>query len=95
MGIDTETVKKVANLARINVTEEELLPLSNELSKILEFMQQLNSVDIEKVEALTSVTPMELTLREDIVDDGNKSKEILMNAPLKNDGFFAVPKVIE
>ena len=95
MVIDSKTVKRVANLARIRVTEEELEPLSNELSSILEFMQQLNSVDINNVEPLTSVTPMDLNLREDVIDDGEKPDQILINAPNQSQGFFAVPKVIE
>ena len=95
MAIDTETVKHVANLARINITDEELVPLSEELSTILKFMEQLNSVDVDGIEPLTSVTPMALNLRDDIVDDGEKPKQILMNAPNKREGFFTVPKVIE
>ena len=93
--IDKETVKRVANLARIRVTEKELGPLSSELSTILKFMQQLNDVDVSNVEPLTSVTPMNLNLRNDIVNDGDKTSEILLNAPAQSDGFFAVPKVIE
>lgn len=95
MAIDTDTVKRVANLARIHVTEEELSPLSDELSTILDFMEQLKLVDVNNVEPLTSVTPMDLNLREDVVTDGNKSGQILMNAPNQIEGFFAVPKVIE
>ena len=95
MVIDAATVKRVANLARIHITEEELIPLSKELSSILEFMQQLSAVNVKDVEPLTSVTPMDLFLREDIVNDGEKTKQILMNAPGQSDGFFAVPKVIE
>ena len=95
MAIDTETVKRVANLARIDVTEEELAPLANELSSILDFMQQLNEVNVTNINPLTSVTPMELQLREDIVTEGNNSAEILMNAPNRSEGFFTVPKVIE
>ena len=95
MGIDSKTVKRVANLARIHVTNEELEPLANELSTIIEFMQQLNAVDVSDVEPLTSVTPMELNLREDIVTDGKKPNEILMNSVNHKDGFFSVPKVIE
>ena len=73
MAIDSKTVKRVANLARIHVTDEELEPLSMELSSILEFMQQLNAVDVSDVEPLTSVTPMNLNLRDDIVTDGKKT----------------------
>lgn len=95
MTIDIETVKRVANLARIHVTDEELEPFSTELSTILEFMQQLNEVDISNIEPLTSVTPMELNLRDDIVTDGKKPHEILMNSVKQKEGFFAVPKMIE
>jgi aspartyl-tRNA(Asn)/glutamyl-tRNA(Gln) amidotransferase subunit C len=95
MVINIETVQRVANLARIHVTRDELIPLSAELSNILEFMQQLNAVDVEGVLPLTSVTPMELNLRADNVTDGGKVVEILMNAPKHSEGFFAVPKVIE
>jgi aspartyl-tRNA(Asn)/glutamyl-tRNA(Gln) amidotransferase subunit C len=95
MTIDIETVQRVANLARINVTQNELSPLSKELSNILEFMKQLNAVDVKDVAPLTSVTPTELNLRIDNVDDGEKVKDILLNAPQHSQGFFAVPKVIE
>tara|TARA_A100001015_G_C15024470_1_gene729701 strand:+ start:2252 stop:2539 length:288 start_codon:yes stop_codon:yes gene_type:complete len=95
MAIDTKTVKRVADLARIHVTSEELAPLSEELTTILEFMEQLNQVDVDNIDPLTSVTPMDLSLREDIVNDGEKASEILMNAPKKIGEFFAVPKVIE
>ena len=95
MTIDTNTVKRVANLARIQIEDDELDSLATELSTILEFMQQLNSVDINNVEPLTSVTPMDLNLREDVIDDGEKPDQILINAPNQSQGFFAVPKVIE
>ena len=95
MAIDIDTVKRVANLARIQVTDEELEPLSMELSSILEFMQQLNAVDVRDVEPLTSVTPMNLNLRDDIVTDGKKPHQILMNSAKHKEGFFAVPKMIE
>ena len=95
MTIDIETVQRVANLARIHVTQNELLPLSKELSNILEFMKQLNVVDVSNIKPLTSVTPMELNLRSDNVDDGGKVADILMNAPVHSEGFFTVPKVIE
>ena len=95
MSIDIETVQRVANLARINFAQDELLSLSKELSNILEFMKQLNAVDVENVVPLTSVTPMELNLRNDNVNDGGKVNDILLNAPKHSEGFFAVPKVIE
>ena len=95
MTINIETVQRVANLARIHLTQDELVPISKELSTILKFMEQLNEVDVENIVPLTSVTPMELNLREDHVDDGGKVDEILLNAPKQSEGFFAVPKMIE
>jgi aspartyl-tRNA(Asn)/glutamyl-tRNA(Gln) amidotransferase subunit C len=95
MSIDIDAARKIANLARIETKDEDLESLSKELSKMLEFMQQLNSADISKVLPMTSVTPMFLSLRTDEVTDGDKQKEILMNAPHQSEDFFAVPKVIE
>lgn len=95
MSIDVKTVKRIANLARIQITDQEMVPLSDELSTILKFMEQLNDVNVDDTEPLTSVTPMELNLREDTITDGEKANQILLNAPNHIEGFFAVPKVIE
>ena len=95
MSIDEETAAKVAKLARIAVDKEALPALAKELSHILGFMEQLNEVDIEGVEPMTSVTPMRLKRREDIVTDGDQQEKILKNAPDAREGFFAVPKVVE
>jgi len=95
MSIDKETARKVAHLARIEVAEEALEPLAGALSNILDFMEQLNEVDIEGVEPMTSVTPMDLKKREDVVTDGGYPDRILANAPDTREGFFAVPKVVE
>jgi aspartyl-tRNA(Asn)/glutamyl-tRNA(Gln) amidotransferase subunit C len=95
MSIDKETARKVAHLARIEVAEEALEPLAGALSNILDFMEQLNEVDIEGVEPMTSVTPMALKRREDMVNDGGYPERILGNAPDTREGFFAVPKVVE
>ena len=95
MSIDTKTARKVAHLARIEVAEEALPPLADALSNILAFMEQLNEVDIEGVEPMTSVTPMALKRREDVVTDGGYQAKILANAPDTREGFFAVPKVVE
>lgn len=95
MSIGIDAARKIANLARIETKDEDLESLSKELSKMLEFMQQLNSADISKVLPMTSVTPMFISLRTDEVTDGDKQKEILMNAPHQSEDFFAVPKVIE
>ena len=95
MSIDIETAKKVAHLARIAFDEKDLPALAGELSNILTFMGQLNEVDVEGVEPMTSVTPMRLKRREDVVTDGDYQEKILSNAPDAREGFFAVPKVVE
>lgn len=95
MSIDTDTARKVAHLARIAVDEEDLPALAGELSHILTFMEQLNEVDVEGVEPMTSVTPMRLKRRDDVVTDGGYQDQILSNAPDAREGFFAVPKVVE
>ena len=95
MSIDKDTARRAAHLARIEVAEEELDHLAQELSGILDFMVQLNEVDIEGVEPMTSVTAMRLKRREDVVTDGNIQAKILSNAPDAREGFFAVPKVME
>lgn len=95
MSIDIKTAKKVAHLARIEVAEAALPPLADALSNILAFMEQLNEVDIEGVEPMSSVTPMALKRRQDVVTDGGYPEQILSNAPDTREGFFAVPKVVE
>mgnify|MGYP006289260833 CR=1 FL=1 len=95
MSIDLETAAHVANLARIRVDDEALPALAEEFNRILGFIEQLNEVDIEGVEPMTSVTPMRLKRREDIVTDGEMQHKILSNAPDAREGFFAVPKVVE
>ncbi|ALG89615.1 MAG: Asp-tRNA(Asn)/Glu-tRNA(Gln) amidotransferase subunit GatC [Pseudomonadota bacterium] len=95
MSIDIDTARRVAHLARISVDENDLPALAGELSQILTFMEQLNEVDIDGVEPMTSVTPMRLKRREDVVTDGNMQDKILSNAPDAREGFFAVPKVVE
>ncbi len=95
MSIDKDTARKVAHLARIAVKEEDLPKLAGELSAVLAFMEQLNEVDVTGIEPMTSVTPMRLKRREDVVTDGNIQAQILKNAPDAREGFFAVPKVVE
>ena len=95
MSIDIDTARKVAHLARIRVPEDHLPELAQELSSILTFMEQLNEVDVEGVEPMTSVTPMRLKRRTDGVTDGGYPEKILSNAPDAREGFFAVPKVVE
>ena len=93
--IDLTTARKVAHLARIAVPDDRLPALAQELSGILTFMEQLNELDVDGVEPMTSVTPMRLKRRADGVTDGNIQSKILSNAPDAREGFFAVPKVVE
>lgn len=93
--IDKDTARKVAHLARIRVEEENLPKLAEQLSGILSFMEQLNEVDVEGIEPMTSVTPMRLKRRVDVVTDGDQQDAVLKNAPDAREGFFAVPKVVE
>ncbi|MGB5870613.1 MAG: Asp-tRNA(Asn)/Glu-tRNA(Gln) amidotransferase subunit GatC [Albidovulum sp.] len=95
MSIDIDTARRVAHLARIAVKEDDLPALAGELTGIVNFMEQLNEVDVEGVEPMTSVTPMRLKRRADVVTDGDIQAQILKNAPDAREGFFAVPKVVE
>ena len=95
MSVDKITVSKVARLARIAVPEERLEPMAKELNTILAWIEQLNEVDVEGVEPMTTPVAMELPLREDAVTDGNIRDQVLANAPRSEDGFFVVPKVVE
>ncbi len=95
MSIDTDTARRVAKLARIKVEEADLPELANEFSAILGFIEQLNEVDVDGVEPMTSVTPQRLKRREDVVTDGDQPDAVLKNAPDAREGFFAVPKVVE
>lgn len=95
MSITEDQARKVAHLARIAVDDSALPILARELSGILQFMEQLNEVDVEDVEPMTSVTPMRLKCRDDVVTTGGMARQILSNAPDAREGFFAVPKVVE
>ena len=95
MSIDIETARRVAKLARIAVPEAELPELANEFSAILGFIEQLNEVDVDGIEPMTSVTPQRLKRRDDVVTDGGQQAAVLKNAPDAREGFFAVPKVVE
>ncbi|WP_430256424.1 Asp-tRNA(Asn)/Glu-tRNA(Gln) amidotransferase subunit GatC [Neorhizobium sp. DAR64872/K0K18] len=95
MSVDLATVKRVARLARIAVTEDEANRMVGELNGIIDFVEQLSEVDVAGVEPMTSVMPMEMRLRADVVTDGNKADEIVANAPATDRNFFMVPKVVE
>ena len=95
MSVDTATVRKIARLARIAVSDAEVEALAPELNNILGWVEQLQEVDVGGVEPMTAVIPNKLRLREDIVCDGGNRDAVLANAPVAEHGFFAVPKVIE
>lgn len=95
MSIDLQTVKKIASLSRISVTDAEAEAMVPELNNILGWVEQLGEVDVTGVEPMTAVIPNTLRLREDAVTDGNVRDKVLANAPQAEHGFFAVPKVIE
>jgi len=95
MSVDTTTVRRIAHLARIAVAEDEVEHLKNELNGILAFVEQLQEVDVEGVEPMTSVTPMAMKKREDVVDDGGIADDIVKNAPATQNHYFLVPKVVE
>lgn len=95
MSIDKDTAARVAKLARIRVADDALPALAEEFNTILGFIEQLNEVDIEGVEPMTSVTPQRLKRRDDVVTDGGIQEQVLANAPDSREGFFAVPKVVE
>ena len=95
MSVDIATVRRVAHLARIAVDDAQADRLVGELNTILGFVEQLNEVDVEGVEPMTSVIPMEMRRRPDEVTDGGKAGEVVANAPVHADNFFLVPKVVE
>tara|TARA_Y100000588_G_C13580522_1_gene638513 strand:+ start:215 stop:502 length:288 start_codon:yes stop_codon:yes gene_type:complete len=95
MPVDIETVRRVANLARVKVPETELDTLAGELSNILDWIEQLNEVDTDDIEPMSSVNDTKLRWRADEVTDDNISDKVLSNAPDSQDGMFSVPKVVE
>ena len=95
MSVDLNAVRRIAHLARIDVDDSEVPHLRDEINAILKFVEALNAVDVDGVEPMTSVIPMRLPMREDVVTDGEIASLVLANAPLTEDGFFLVPKVIE
>jgi aspartyl-tRNA(Asn)/glutamyl-tRNA(Gln) amidotransferase subunit C len=95
MAVDAATVRRIAHLARIAVADEEIEPLQGELNAILAFVEQLSEVNVEGIEPMTSVTPMEMKQRPDVVTDGGIPDNIIKNAPMTEDHFFVVPKVVE
>ena len=95
MSVDATTVRRIAHLARIAVADDEVERLRGELNAILAFVEQLSEVDVAGVEPMTSVTPMAMKQRADEVTDGGIPDDILRNAPVSQDHFFVVPRVVE
>jgi aspartyl-tRNA(Asn)/glutamyl-tRNA(Gln) amidotransferase subunit C len=95
MSVDAATVRRIAHLARIAVAEDEIEHLKGELNAILAWVEQLGEVKVEGVEPMTSVTPMTMKKRADVVTDGGIAENIVKNAPASDDNFFLVPKIIE
>ena len=95
MSVDADTVRRIAHLARIAVTDAEVPHLQGELNAMLAFVEQLSEVNVEGVEPMTSVTPMAMKKRTDVVTDGEIADDIVKNAPASENHFFLVPKVLE
>jgi aspartyl-tRNA(Asn)/glutamyl-tRNA(Gln) amidotransferase subunit C len=95
MQVDEATVRRIARLARIKITDEEAKGLRKELSGILDWVEQLNEVDTRNVEPMKRVVPIQLKMRSDQVTDGRIAEDIIKNAPVSDDHFFVVPKVVE
>lgn len=95
LALDIDTVRRIARLARIRVPDDELPTLADELSRIMDWIEQLNAVDTSNIEPMTSVADIRLPQREDKVNDGNAPEKVLANAPDRQGNFFAVPKVVE
>ena len=95
MSIDKNQVKKVAKLSRISLDDRKLESLSKDLDSILNFVEQLNKLDTNKIEPLTSIVDKTLEPRDDKINDGKIKDQILKNSPDKNEEFFIVPKVVE
>ena len=95
MSVDTKTVAHIAHLARLRLPEEKLAPMAGELNQLIAWVEQLAEVNTDDVPPLTSVVHARLPKRDDVVTDGGKRDDVLANAPDAQNGFFAVPKVIE
>jgi aspartyl-tRNA(Asn)/glutamyl-tRNA(Gln) amidotransferase subunit C len=95
MSVDSATVRRVARLARLKVLDEDVPRLAGELNAILAFVEQLNEVDVTGVAPLTSVVSQKMRMREDVITDGGYAKAVTQNAPVSEDAFFMVPKVVE
>lgn len=95
MSVDTETVKRVAKLSRIAIDDSQAENMKGELNAILNWVEQLNEVNVDNVDPMTSVVDQKMRMREDGVTDGGYADKVTNNAPVSDDDFFAVPKVVE
>jgi aspartyl-tRNA(Asn)/glutamyl-tRNA(Gln) amidotransferase subunit C len=95
MNVDETTVRRIARLARIKITDEEAQSLEKELSQILNWVEQLDEIDTKDVEPMTRVVAQELKRRKDVVTDGEIADDVIRNAPVADDHFYVVPKVVE
>ena len=95
MSVDAATVRRIAHLARIAVADDDVEHLRGELNSILAFVEQLSEVNVDGVEPMTSVIPVEMRKRPDVVTDGDIADDIVRNAPATEEHFFVVPKVVE
>lgn len=95
MQVDQATVRRIARLARIRISDDEAKGLESELSGILEWVKQLDEVDTSAVEPMTRVVGQPLPMREDVITDGEIADKVTANAPLSEDGFYVVPKIVE
>lgn len=95
MAVDAATTRRIARLARIAVKDDEVAHLQGEINAVLAFVEQLSEVNVDGVEPMTSVTPMQMRKRSDVIDDGEMAADIVANAPVTEDHFFLVPKVVE
>lgn len=95
MSVDSTTVKRVAHLARIAISDGDAERMTGEINNMLGFVAQLDEVDVTGIEPMTSVMPMKMRWREDVVSDGNIADAIVANAPVTEDNFFVVPKMVE
>lgn len=95
MSVDAATIRRIARLARIDLPEADMPAMQGEINAILGFVAELDQVDVRDVAPMTSVMPMGLAMRADVVSDGEKAAAVTKNAPQSEDGYFLVPKVVE
>ena len=95
MTITKDTIRKISNLAKISIADQEVEKLEREISSIIRWVEALNEVDTDNIDPMSNSLTGVLRMREDLVTDGNKVSDILSNSPVDDENFFVVPKVIE